>query len=245
VTTTFKTTSFGRAEKAVRINSWDTPFIDNDLASIGAFISAIDAILIPKVEIPAHIELLSTFLDRFGRKAINIKLLASIESAKAIVNLREICQCSARLDALIFGAEDYCANVGITRSPNASELTYARGAIVTYAAANKLQAIDLVCVNFKDAAQLIREAEEGARMGFTGKQAIHPSQIDPIYAAFKPNPNLVNLATRILAENEINQAKGVGAFEIDGKMIDMPMVRWAESIMRKSKVTAKHDILTT
>jgi len=107
------------------------------------------------------------------------------------------------------------------------------------------QAIDLVCVNFKDAAQLIREAEEGARMGFTGKQAIHPSQIDPIYAAFKPNPNLVNLATRILAENEINQAKGVGAFEIDGKMIDMPMVRWAESIMRKSKVTAKHDILTT
>jgi len=225
----------------VRINSWDTPFIDKDLVSIGAFINAIDAILIPKVEIPAHIELLSTFLDRFGRNATNIKLLASIESAKSIANLKEICQCSPRLDALIFGAEDYCANVGITRSPNAVELTYARGAIVTYAAANKLQAIDMVCVNFKDEAQLIREAEEGARMGYTGKQAIHPSQIDPIYAAFKPNPNLVSFATRILESNEINQAKGLGAFELDGKMIDMPMVRWAESIMRKSKVPSKQE----
>ena len=68
-------------------------------------------------------------------------------------------------------------------------------------------------------------------MGFTGKQAIHPNQIDPIIAAFSPSAEQIEYARRIVDGFEAHSLQGKGAFSLDNKMIDMPVVKWAQNIL--------------
>lgn len=82
-----------------------------------------------------------------------------------------------------------CADVELTRTAERTELLYPRSRLVTAAKAFGLGAIDLVCTNYKDAEVLRIESEEGRRLGMTGKQAIHPNQVDVIQAAFAPDAN--------------------------------------------------------
>jgi citrate lyase subunit beta-like protein len=102
-----------------------------------------------------------------------------------------------------------------------------------FSVAHGLQAIDMVCLNFTQSEIVTKEAQEGAQMGYTGKQAIHPNQIQPIYAAFRPPEASIEFARRIIEENEKHQQQGAGAFSLDGKMIDMPMVKWAHNILSR------------
>jgi len=229
--------TFGRSERAVRINSVGSEFYDDDLKAIQKVLGNIDAILLPKVEDAAQINAIAKFLDKAGEmEHYHTKILGGIESAHAILNLKEICSASSRLDALVFGSEDYGADVGTTRTSDGDELLLARSQIVTYAAAYNLAPIDMVCVQYKDLVQLKKECIQGYNMGFVGKQAIHPDQIKPIYDHFRPPDNAIEFAKRILKENEKNQHKGKGAWEIDGKMIDMPMVRWAQNTLQKANI---------
>ena len=87
-----------------------------------------------------------------------------------------------------FAAEDYTADTAVHRSQDLSELYYPRAAIVTAAKAFQLQAIDLVCTEFKNKEKLQNECENGWRMGFTGKQCIHPDQVDVVQTIFMPSP---------------------------------------------------------
>lgn len=82
----------------------------------------------------------------------------------------------------------------------------------------------MVCTQYKNEVQLIAECVDGFNLGYTGKQAIHPNQIAAIYQYFCPSPENLEYATRILTEMKRYESEGKGAFEIDGKMIDMPMV---------------------
>lgn len=122
--------------------------------------------------------------------------------------------------------------MGLTRTPLKTELLYTRGKLVCYAKAFGLDAIDLVCIDFKDNEILFEEAEQGSQMGFTGKQAIHPNQIQTIYKAFSPSNKKVEFARKIVQGFEEHSCSGKGAFEVDGKMIDMPMLKWARGILR-------------
>jgi len=158
--------------------------------------------------------------------------LAAIESARALVYLKEICKAvPKRLDALIFASEDLCADMGLIRTAEAKELLYARSHVVTHAVAFGLQAIDMVCLNYNDPAILFKEATEGRQMGYIGKQAIHPNQIEPIYKAFHPTEEQISFAKKVIEGNEKHQSEGKGAFTIDGKMIDLPVVKWAYNVL--------------
>jgi citrate lyase beta subunit len=161
-----------------------------------------------------------------------------VETPKGILNLREIAS-HPRLDALIFGGEDFAASVGATRSREAVELMYARQAVLTAAAAFGLQAIDIVTIDFKDLEGLRQEAESGARMGFSGKQIIHPAQVDPVQAAFTPSADAVAHAQRIVDGFEATQKQGKGAFALDGKMIDLPLVKNAQKVLERAKAAGK------
>jgi len=209
-----------------------------DLKMIASVSDKIHGIVIPKVEGPWHLDMVRTLLTQYGNyeSVINLNLLASIESAKAVVSLKEICGYNLfpKLDALVFASEDYCANTGMIRTPGALELLYARSAVVNYAVAYDLHAIDMVCIHYKDPQFLQQEAKEACEMGFHGKQAIHPSQIPLIYEAFKPNEKTLSFAKRVIEGNQHNQQQGKGAFELDGKMIDMPVVKWAHNILRRA-----------
>jgi citrate lyase subunit beta-like protein len=228
---------FGRSEKLVRINPFGSGLEPADLAQ--TIEGRPNGIVLPKVEESAEIEWLDEQITaaemEHGWPAGVISIIAMVETARAIINLPEICQASPRVQALIFGAEDLASNMGATRTREAWEVFYARSAVITHAAANGLQAIDMVYLDYRDSGGLAREAEQAARMGFTGKQAIHPNQINPIQTAFTPSPEAIAQARRLIKAYADWQASGVGAFELDGKMVDAPVVKAAERVLDKAR----------
>ncbi|KAI8083998.1 Pyruvate/Phosphoenolpyruvate kinase-like domain-containing protein [Gilbertella persicaria] len=196
----------------------------------------LQAIVIPKVQSAKDIQFVSRMIDSVAveTQRERIRLIASIESALGLMNIKEIVTADPRLDALIFAAEDYCADLGLIRTKTREEMLFARQWIVNAAAAYGLQAIDLVCVDYQDQGILAEECREGREFGFAGKQAIHPDQIETIQRMFLPDPSELDRAVRILQGHEANTQKGIGAFNLDGKMIDMPVVKWAEKVIARA-----------
>ena len=168
-----------------------------------------------------------------------IKILALIESAKAISNLREICQTTSQLDGLIFAAEDFALDLSLTRTPSLIEFLYARSAIATACRAHDLPStIDLVCTSFRGEEGRRTMEEEclgGKGLGFNGKQCIHPGQVAIAQKAFAPSEDEVIWATRILIADAKADAQGRGAWTMDGKMIDVPVVGKAKSLVSKAE----------
>jgi citrate lyase beta subunit len=165
-------------------------------------------------------------------------MLVGVETAKGILNLKEIAS-HPRLDGIIFGGEDFAASVGATRTPDATELLYARQAVVVACAAFGLQAIDIVTIDFKNPDVVRREAEFGARLGYAGKQVIHPAQVEPAQAAFTPSDAALAQARRIVETFEASQKEGKGAFALDGKMIDMPLLKNAQKVLERARAAGK------
>lgn len=229
---------FGHSEKWVRVNAVDTPYMPYDLSVLND--SPADGIVIPKVESAEQIQKVITWLgDRETpeqKQAGGIKLIAIIESAKGVVNLHEIASSDPRLVALCFGAEDLAGDIGAIRTPDIHESAYARGAVVIHAKAFGLQAIDTPFITLDDEAALISEAYAALEMGYTGKLAIHPKQIAPITAVFTPNEAEIQTAQRLIAAFEARQEAGTGAFQLDGKMVDMPMIRAARALLDRARM---------
>lgn len=236
VLTALRELDFGHSEKLVRLNPYGSGL---EAADLTATVDARpDGFVLPKVQGAEDLRWLDRALDEVeaarGWQAGSLGVIAIVESAWGILNLKEICAATARLRALIFGGEDYAANIGAQRSPEAWELLQARSAIVLHAAAYGLHAIDIVAVDYQDAEALAREAAFGATLGFSGKQAIHPKQVDPIQAAFTPSPEAVAEARRVVEAFAAHAASGVGAFALDGKMVDAPIVKAAERLLARA-----------
>ena len=232
---------FGRSERLVRINPIGSGLENDDLAAtIGG---RPDGYVLPKVESAEPIEWLCWRLtgaeQAHGWPIGSTRVLAIVETARGIVNLREIANCDRRVEGLIFGAEDLAGDIGATRTREGKEVLYARSAVVTYAAAFNLQAIDMVYVDFQDVEGLIRESLEGAQLGFTGKQIIHPGQVEPVQAAFTPSDEAIAHARRIVEAFDAHQADGAGAFALDGKMVDLPIVKAAQRVLDKAEAAGK------
>ncbi|MDQ7024343.1 MAG: CoA ester lyase [Anaerolineae bacterium] len=234
---------FGRSEALVRINQVIRGWLYEE--DIAATVTAKpDGYVLPKVEEAwqvVHVsEILAQAEERHGWDIGTIKLLAIIETAKGIVNLKEIAAADKRLDALVFGAEDLAGDIGATRTEEGYEVFYARSAVVTHAKAFGLQAIDTVFIDLTaDAETLYKETEYIAKMGYTGKLAIHPKQVDPIQQVFTPKPNEIDSAQRLLEAFNAQQGQGIGVFEYEGKMIDMPMIRAALHILKRAQACGK------
>ncbi|CAO3599988.1 unnamed protein product [Absidia cylindrospora] len=227
----------GKAEKAVRINAIGSGHELDDLNVI-LHSKRLQAIVIPKVQSAKDVQFVSRMIDAVAvdSQKQRIRLIASVESALGIMNIKEISMADERLDALIFAAEDYCADLGLIRTSSRKEMLYARQTIVNAAGAYGLQSIDLVCVDYQNEQTLVEECKEGREFGFSGKQAIHPNQIDIIQRHFLPDEADITKAVRIMESFENHAVKGVGAFELDGKMVDMPVVKWAEKVINKAKM---------
>ena len=230
---------FGTSERVVRVNSYPSGHCEDDLAAV--LPAQPDAILLPKVDTVEQIRQMNETLCRAEQSADqpqgSIALLAIIESALGMVNLESICRSSEnipRLQGLIFGAEDFTADMGAVRTPAALELLYARSRLVMYASAFGLQAIDLVTVNYKDMEVLEREALQGAQLGYSGKQLIHPLQVQPVQRIFTPSKQEVAAAAHILEEARRFAGMGKGAFTVDGQMVDRPVIKRAESILARA-----------
>lgn len=220
---------FGKTERLVRVNpvSPNGLYVDDLAATI---VGSPDGYVLPKVESAGQIAEVSQRLNHDA-----IKLLALIETARGVVNLRDIIdQLDARLDALIFGAEDLAGDIGATRTPERWEVFYARSAVVLHAAAAGLQAIDTVYVHLDNMSGLLADVEQAVRMGYSGKLAIHPRQVEPIQSAFTPTPEQIARARRLVEAHQAHQDAGSGVFVLDGQMVDMPMVRAAQIVLARA-----------
>ncbi len=236
-----KELNFGNSERCIRINSFGSGFEKFDLAA--AVATNPEAIVVPKVEAAAQVRSISEYIEMYELSAKmevgTIRMLVGVETAKGILNLKEIAEADKRLEAIIFGAEDFAASVGATRTREATEVLYARSAVVAACAANELQAIDMVYIDFHDVEGLRLEAEQGARLGFSGKQIIHPNQVAAVQEAFTPSDEAIEYAQRVVRTFAASQREGRGAFALDGKMIDMPLLKNAQNVLDRAKAAGK------
>jgi len=235
------TLDFGRSERLTRINAIGSGLESDDLHSV--LPHQPDGIVIPKVNTADQIlwvneQIATTEIDH-GWPEGSIILIALIETARGIINLPHIAHAIPRLKALIFGAEDLAGDIGALRTGEGWEVFYARSAVVTHAAAFDLQAIDMVYIDFHDLEGLRREAQQGAQMGFAGKQIIHPNQVAPVQLAFTPDDESIARALHILEAYASHQEAGLGAFALDGKMIDAPIVKAAERVIARARAAGK------
>jgi citrate lyase subunit beta-like protein len=170
-----------------------------------------------------------------------IRLIALIESARSLLSLPAICTASPYLDGLVFAAEDFARDLSLTRTPDLTEFLYARSAIVTAARAHAIPSVlDLVATTFRGEEgrrALADECRAGSRLGFNGKQCIHPDQVAVAQEAFAPAAEEVEWAVRVLV---CDAKAGVGeggraAWTLDGKMVDVPVVGRARGLVERAR----------
>lgn len=234
---------FGASEKLARINSVGSGWEKDDIEAVLPYKP--DGIVIPKVESFEHVEWASKIIEdaelKNGWQVNSIRILIGVETAKGILNLKEIAS-HPRLDAVIFGGEDFAASIGAVRTKDAIELLYARQAVIVACAAFDLQPIDIVTIDYKDLDALKVESEFGARLGFSGKQVIHPNQVPVVQEAFTPSAEAVAYARRIVETFEASQKEGKGAYSLDGKMIDMPLLKNAQKVLARAGQKTEHGL---
>lgn len=240
VTQALQTIDFGNRSRFVRINPVDSDFGWDDLHA--TLPGRPDGYVLPKVRNASAITQVSEWLDQAERAngwpANSVHLLAVIESALAVMKLDDIAQASPRLSALLFGAEDLASDIGAIRSKLGDEVAYARSAVVIAAAAYGLAAIDMVCFDLNDQSGFKAECRVGRSFGYAGKMVIHPNQVAISNRVFSPSPAEIAHAERIVAAYQSQQDAGVGAFTLDGRMVDLPVVRAAELMLEKAKLAA-------
>ena len=216
-----------------RVNSLDTEWIEADLAAVvGPHVYGIS---VGKVDVPDDIaaisDLITEFEEKAGIEAGSLKLIPWLESAKAIVHCYQICSASPRIVGVAFGGEDFTHDMGIERLEDESEVTYPRNVLCIAARAANIAALDTPYFRFKDEDGLEANIALAKQTGFKGKFAIHPAQIEAINAGFSPSRAEIELARRIVAAFEEAERQGRGSTSLDGKVIDVPVVKRARAVL--------------
>jgi citrate lyase subunit beta/citryl-CoA lyase len=194
-------------------------------------------LLLPKCDDP--VELVRThgkmglLESKKGIRSGKIEFLLILETALGVVRAYDLARACPRIVALNFGAEDYCADMGITRTPSGDEVAVPRLLVSQAAHAARLQAIDGVFTDFHDDAGLIADTRRAIQMGYTGKAAIHPNQIEPIHRAFAPTDDEVAWATEVVQAFEEARTRGSGVVTVRGKMVDEPVMLQARKILQQ------------
>ena len=227
-------------EIAVRVNSYESELVTEDTTAILNGKILPDSLVLPKIESRDQIIQFSNLVRQIRGEEFCIPIMILIESPIGLINVREIFETADRLTSgvkltgVIFGSDDYLARLGAVRTQSRHELAYARQHIITNASAFGIQAIDIVHIDYRDLDSLRVEGKEGAEMGYTGKQIIHPTQIEVVHQAFTPAQHEIDWAKGLLIAYEQHQISGTGAFTHKGRMIDRPLFLQAQNVISKA-----------
>lgn len=235
---------FGRAEVTVRINGADTEFWKKDLAAIVPY-KRLDGIRLPKADSPQTVrdvdEELSRLEEKYGIAPGHIKLFCILETAYGIWHAYDVAKASPRVTAILPGGEDLVADLKTNRTPEGTELEWSRRMIVIAARAAGVDAIDLMFPRVTDDEGLRKDAQFSKDLGFDGKSVIHPNQIPIIHEIFTPTEKEIEKAQRIIAAAEDAAARGLGAVSLDGRMIDVPVVKRAHYTLVKAGLEKEEE----
>jgi citrate lyase subunit beta/citryl-CoA lyase len=228
-----------------RVNSLPTDRTNDD---INAVVTAeVTAISIGKVggagDIQRVAEMLAAREKQLGLPSETVGILPWIETAAGIMNVYAICAASSRVRWIAFGAEDFSADMGISRTVDIEGrsstgpygepgLLYARSAVTVAARAAGIQAFDTPFVLFRDPEALKNDCALARSIGYTGKMAIHPAQVEIIEEAFSPTAQEIERARRVLEVSDAAATDGRGSLSLDGEMVDAPVVARARNVLR-------------
>ncbi len=210
----------GRAGVGVRINSLDSPYWRDDCAALKGASAAF--VMIPKADSAEQ-----ALAVRSELGARSLRLWPIVESVRGLRAVWDIAS-SPGVEGLLFGAYDLSADIGC--EPTWESLLYARGRTVAAAASARVDLLEAPWLDVKDEAGLRRSVRLAKAMGFTGASCIHPVQVAAVNEAFSPTAEEVGQARRVL---EAFDAAGQGVALLDGKLIELPVVRSARNILAK------------
>ncbi len=257
---------WGTKTMLVRINGLDTQYMYKDVVDVVENCPRLDMILIPKVGVPADVyavDMLVTQIELGKKREKRLGFEVLIETALGMANVEAIAQSSKRLEAMSFGVADYAASTRARTTviggahPEYGVLTdkteegkprdfhwndmwhFAQARIVVACRAYGLRPIDGPFGDFKDPEGYVAAAKRAAILGYEGKWAIHPSQIELANQVFTPSEAEVTKAKRILAAMEQAQREGKGAVNLDGRLIDVASIKMAENLVQKANAMSK------
>ena len=233
----------GGSDVLVRINNPDHLCMDDIQAAV---IEGVTAIMLPKARNAMHVQSVSEAIGKCehanGMTAGSIRLVPMIETAAAYFQSLEIGAADPRNIAMHLGGEDFSSDVGMI--PGADTLAMPKQQVVIAARAAGLIPLGLMgtVADFQDLNGIRLAAEMSRRFGIEGASCVHPSNVPILNAAFSPNPDEIDYAERVVAIYANATAKGIGAISVDGKMIDVPVVRRAELLLaRWAAIKVRHQ----
>ncbi len=216
----------------VRVNSLDSGHCEADLAAV--VVPGLHLVNLPKPESADEVRSVAAAIEQaerdngFTGEDAKVGLLLNIESPKALRCAAELAGAHPRVAGLQLGLGDLFEPAGIHRR-NSAAIASAMFAVRMAAAEANVYAYDTVFANIRDAEGFRDEAEVSRQMGFLGKSCIHPSQIALANDVYRPSDDEIAHALRVVAAAAQAQADGIGAYVVDGKMVDGPFVRRAQA----------------
>lgn len=222
----------GAGTVLVRINR-SLPLAVRDIEA--AVAAGADGLLVTKAAGPEHIGLLDEMLDELEQGAARMVLVPVIETASAVAVMAQIAAASKRIVGMLTGAEDLAAECGCTADDELIVMIK-RQMVVAAAAAGIAPLGTLGSVaDFRDAAKVREVALLSRRSGFTGGTCVHPSLVPILNAAFSPSEDEIALAKRQVAAAEEAAREGRGSLEVDGRMVDEPILRRARRVLAAAR----------
>lgn len=222
-----------KTEIVIRINGLDTSFYMDDLNAIVS--DKIDAIMLPKAHVCDLVKLDELLTEIEGKNHLTkkIKIIPIVELAESLIEVEGIAKAN-RVDGILLGAEDFSSDMEVIRTKEGEEISYARSRIATCCMANRIDPIDTPFTDTKDLEGLERDCDKALSLGMKAKSAIHPNQIENINNKFAPTMKQIEWAKRITEAKIDADKRGLGAFSVDGKMVDKPVIERAEKILKKA-----------
>ena len=227
--------SFGRRERAVRLNAIGSADFIADMAALPW--ASIDAVMLPKVERAEDLQKLDAALDAAAPER-DIAVIATLETPRGILNALQIADASPRLAAFFLGPGDYTMQTGGRITPRVLE--FPRQMLVAAAGAVGAQALDApYLTDLRDVTATRQDAEAARELGFSGKVVFHPDQIAPVNDAFTPGAEEVAKAKRYIAAFQEAAAKGENLAYVDGTFIAMDLVPNMERIVALAEAASQ------
>ena len=214
----------------VRVNGLETPHFERDIEAVVG--PGLDIVNLPKPESPDDVRACAAALAKVERKGDlePVDIMPNIESPRALRLAAEIALASPRVVGLQAGFGDLIEPLDIDRS-NPAMIQALQLQIRMAAGEAGIWAYDGAYANIKDPEGFKREAEAARRLGYIGKSAIHPSQVPIANSVFRPTDAEIAHSLKVVEAATSAKEKGVGAYTVDGRMVDGPFVKRAESIL--------------
>lgn len=225
----------GRALRYVRVQAHLSASLEDARAVLRP---GLDGLVLPKVASASDLQEMDAALGSLeydsGIEPGTVRLVAMIESVRGLMAAPAIASACRRMAGLFFGAEDFSLDLGIFRldDRDSDEMLYARSAVVLAAASCGLVAIDRIVPEFRSLERLASDAKQACRLGYGGKGVIHPRQIACVHEAFSPSDAQVEKARQVIRRFEQAHQEGVGAVQVEGKMVDLPIVEKARRLVK-------------